>query len=124
MIRRRTIPLNLAGIVVVTLVPFRDPWLSSHEGRVGRFVRKEHLARVCPGPALPAILVSGDVAGAWTLDPAASEVDLTWFKPPGARIEERAAAIARGIGDFARRSDLALEPLSVPTPEGPFVVYR
>jgi hypothetical protein len=109
---------------VVTLVPFRDPWLSSHEGRVGRFVKEEHLLRICPGPSLPAILVSGRVAGAWTLDAEEGKVDLTWFRPPSYRVEERAEALGRNIGAFVRRAELALEPLTVPTPAGPFEVYR
>ncbi len=107
----------------VHLVPWQDCWLMSHETRAGRFGSREAIRRLCPGPALPAILVSGEVRGRWTLDAPAGAVELDWFAPPRQKIRERAEAVAMDLGAFVKREMPNIAPLTLPSVEGEFPVY-
>jgi hypothetical protein len=107
----------------VVLVPFRDAWLSSHEGRAGRFLAGEDFLRLVPGPALPSVLVAGFAAGRWSLDAANGSVRVAWFRRPPEACEARAEEIGREIGAFAAREMADLAPLTVPARDGPFTVY-
>jgi hypothetical protein len=107
----------------VELVPFRDAWLSSHEGRAGRFMAGEDFLRLVPGPALPAALIAGFASGRWTLDAAKGRVHVEWFRRPPEAFEERADEIGREIGEFAAREMPDLAPLSMPVRDETFTVY-
>lgn len=108
----------------VHLVPWQDPWLMSHETRAVRFGSREAIRRLGPGPALPAILVSGVVKGRWTLDSQSGAVELDWFVPPREKIKERAEAVARDLAGFVQREMPDIGPLTLPCADGEFQVYR
>lgn len=112
------------GAEPVILVPFLDPWLTSHEGRAGRFVRQEDLARAVPGPAVPAILYGGFAVGRWWYDRSEREVRLAWFRTPSEGLGERAARVAAELGAFIRAELPGLSPFSIPSPEGTVPVYE
>lgn len=111
------------GVEPVNLVPFLDPWLASHEGRAGRFVRPEDLPRIAPGPALPAILVGGVAAGRWEVERRSGEIRLAWFTRQPAGTVERATRKAAELSAFVRDEMKALPALTVPTPDGPAPIY-
>ena len=113
-----------SGVEPVLLTPFRDPWLSAHEGRAGRFVRQVDLQRIAPGPALPAVLIGGIVAGRWWLDTESMEIRFEWFQGPMEGAEGRATRRALEIAAFARKEMDTLAPLAVPGPEGDLAVYE
>ncbi len=108
----------------VHLVPWRDSWLMSHESRAGRFGGGEAIRRLGPGPVLPALLVSGEVRGRWTLLAQSGEVELTWFTPPRPKVRERADAVARELGAFVSREMPSIEPLTLPSPDGEISIYH
>jgi hypothetical protein len=111
------------GAEPVVLTPFRDPWISSHEGRVGRFLRQEDTDRYPSGPALPAVVVSGQVAGRWEYDTGENRVRITWFRKPGEGVLERAERRALEIGTFLKAEMPRLRPLVVHGPSGRIPVY-
>ena len=108
----------------VHLVPWRDSWLTTHEGRAGRFGRREAIHRLGPGPALPALLVSGEVKGRWSITVETGEVDLDWFFPAPPKVRQRAKAVASELSAFVRREMPNIEPLVLPCPKGEFGIYR
>jgi hypothetical protein len=111
------------GAEPVLLTPFRDPWLASHEGKAGRLVRTADLDRIAPGPAPPAVLIGGMLAGRWWLDTKDFEVRFEWFRRPAEGVEERAERRGLEIAAFAKREMDTLEPLAVPGPDGDVPVY-
>jgi hypothetical protein len=115
-----------SGAEPLVLTPFRDPWLTSHEGRSGRFVRMKDMPSIAPDPvrpAFPAILLGGVVAGRWWLDTESWEVKTVWFHPPGEGMEERIQRRALEIAAFAERELPTLSPLAMPGPDGDVPVY-
>ncbi|MHC4469942.1 MAG: DNA glycosylase AlkZ-like family protein [Planctomycetota bacterium] len=113
-----------SGAEPVVLAPFRDPWLTSHEGRAGRFLRNQDLHRIASGPALPAILVGGVVAGRWWIDTKAWEVRREWFRTPPEGVDEQVARRGLEIAAFAEREMANLSPLAVPGREGEIPVFE
>ncbi len=108
----------------VALVPFGDPWLTSHEGRTGRFGRREAIEKLGVGPSFPAILVGGEVKGLFSIEAETGTVDLEWFGQPPDNILERARTMAMHLGTFVKDEMPDLTPLTLPGPQGDVVVYR
>jgi hypothetical protein len=111
------------GAEPVVLTPYRDPLISVYEGRVGRFLRQEDVSRYPPGPALPAVIVNGQVAGRWEYDTGTEEVRITWFRNPGEGVAERAERRALQLGAFIKAEMPRLRPLVVQGPSGRIPVY-
>ncbi len=82
------------------------------------------MERVFAGPPLPVVLISGIVAGRWTLSLAEGSVEIEWFQEPSPGVKVRARELGAELGAFARRHLADLRPLSIPTAAGEFPVYR
>ena len=111
------------GVEPVVLVPFGDPWLGSHEGQSGRFVRAEDLASAVPGSCLPLVLVGGVAAGRFEYHLESKEIRISWFRGVSEGVRERAERVAEEYAAWIATEMTDLRPLSVPGEGGNVPVY-